>query len=59
MQPSYRPAIPPKPQAYRTQVLAHLGLVAGMFEALGITEVIGAPPANAEKFTVSVSLTPS
>src|SRR5215510_8973423 len=34
------PAIPPKPQPYRTQVLDHLGLVAGMFEELGITEVI-------------------
>jgi transposase len=40
MRPSYRPAIPPKPQPYRTQVLDHLGLVAGMFEELGITEVI-------------------
>jgi transposase len=40
MRPSYRPDIPPKPQAYRTQVLDHLGLVAGMFEELGITEVL-------------------
>jgi len=40
MPPSYRPAILPKPQQYRTQVLDHLGLVAGMFEELGITEVI-------------------
>src|SRR5215471_1849316 len=40
MRPSYRPDIPPKPQPYRTQVLDHLGLVAGMFEELGITEVI-------------------
>jgi transposase len=40
MRPSYRPALPPKPQPYRTQVLDHLGLVAGMFEELGITEVI-------------------
>jgi transposase len=40
MRHSYRPAIPPKPQPYRTQVLDHLGLVAGMFEELGITEVI-------------------
>ena len=40
MRPSYRPAIPPKPQPYRTQVLDHLGLVAGMFEELGITEII-------------------
>jgi transposase len=40
MRHSYRPDIPPKPQAYRTQVLDHLGLVAGMFEELGITEVI-------------------
>jgi transposase len=40
MGPSYRPDIPPKPQPYRPQVLDHLGLVAGMFEELGITEVI-------------------
>ena len=40
MPPAYRPDIPPKPQAYRTQVLDHLGLVAGMFEELSITEVI-------------------
>src|SRR5215216_3770330 len=40
MRHSYRPAIPPQPQPYRTQVLEHLGLVAGMFEELGITEVI-------------------
>ena len=40
MRHSYRPTIPPPPQPYRTQVLDHLGLVAGMFEALGITEVI-------------------
>src|ERR1043166_2002192 len=40
MRPAYRPAIPPKPPPYRTQVLDHLGLVAGMFEERGITEVI-------------------
>jgi transposase len=40
MRPSYRPHIPAKPQPYRTLVLDHLGLVAGMFEDLGITEVI-------------------
>ena len=40
MRHSDRPDIPPPPQPYRTQVLDHLGLVAGMFEALGITEVI-------------------
>jgi transposase len=40
MRHSYRPAIPPQPQPYRTQVLDHLGLGAGMFEELGITEVI-------------------
>ena len=39
MRHSYRPPIPPKPQPYRTQVLDHLGLVAGMFEELGITDV--------------------
>ena len=40
MRPSYRPDIPPQPQLSRTQILDHLGLVAGMFEELGITEVI-------------------
>ena len=40
MRPSYRPELPPQPQLYRTQVLEHLGLVAGMFEELGIVEVI-------------------
>jgi transposase len=40
MRPSYRPAIPPKPPQSRTQVLDPLGLVAGMFAELGITEVI-------------------
>ena len=40
MRLSYRPELPPEPQSYRTQVLDHLGLVAGMFEELGITEVI-------------------
>jgi transposase len=40
MRHSDRPAIPPQPQPYRTQILDHLGLVAGMFEELGIAEVI-------------------
>jgi hypothetical protein len=40
MQHSYRPDIPPAPQPYRTLVLDHLDLVAGMFEERGITEVI-------------------
>jgi transposase len=40
MRLSYHPELPPQPQSYRTQVLDHLGLVAGMFEELGITEVI-------------------
>ena len=40
MRHSYRPDIPSQPQPYRTQVLDHLGLVAGMFEELGIPEVI-------------------
>jgi transposase len=39
MRHSYRPAIPPPPPPYRTKVLDHLGLVAGMFDALGIAEV--------------------
>ena len=47
MRHSYRPDIPPKPHSYRTQVFDHLGLVAGMFEELGITEVIDqATPQN-------------
>ena len=52
MRHSYRPYLPPPPQPYRTQVLDHLGLVAGMFEELGITEVIDraheARPGNAD-----------
>jgi transposase len=40
MRHSYRPAIPPQPHSYRPQVFDHLGLVAGMFEALGITDVL-------------------
>jgi transposase len=44
MRPAYRPDIPPQPQSSRTQVVDHLGLVAGMFEALGITEVIDKAP---------------
>src|SRR5215510_9279734 len=40
MRPSYRPDIPPQPQPYRTQILDHLGLVAGMFDELGIGDVI-------------------
>jgi hypothetical protein len=40
MRPSYCPDIPAQPQAYRTLLLDHLGLVAGMVEALGITAVI-------------------
>ena len=40
MRPSYRPAIPPTPQQYRTQVLDHLGLVAGMFEGKSLSEKV-------------------
>ena len=40
MRHSYRPDIPPQPQPYRTQVLDHLGLVAAIFEELGITDVM-------------------
>jgi len=40
MRPSYRPELPPQPHSYRTQVLDHLGLVAGMFDALGLAEVM-------------------
>jgi transposase len=47
MRPSYRPAIPSPPQPYRTQILDHLGLVAGMFDELGIGEVLDhATPQN-------------
>src|SRR5215510_9533251 len=44
MRPSYRPAISPPPQPYRTQLLAHLGRVAGMFDELGIGEVLDQAP---------------
>jgi len=40
MRYSYRPDIPPPPHSYRTQVFDPWGLVAGMLEALGITEGI-------------------
>ena len=40
MRHSYRPDILPKPPLYRTQILDHLGLVAGMFDELGIGDVI-------------------
>jgi transposase len=40
MRHSYRPDILPKPPLYRTQILDHLGLVAGMVDALGIGDVI-------------------
>ena len=40
MRPSYRPDIPSQPQPYCTQILDHLGLVAGMFDELGIGDVI-------------------
>ena len=40
MRPSYRPAMPLPPQPYRTQILDHLGLVAGMFDELGIGDVL-------------------
>src|SRR5919202_4865100 len=47
MRPSYRPESPPQPQPYRTQVLDHLSLVAGIFEELGITKVIDRAPKQA------------
>src|SRR2546430_12304570 len=40
MRHSYRPDILPKPPLYRTQILDHLGLVAGMFDELGIGDVL-------------------
>src|SRR4029450_10162290 len=40
MRPSYRPELPTPPPLYRTQILDHLGLVAGMFDELGIGDVI-------------------
>ena len=40
MRPPYRPESLPQPQSYRTQSLDHLELVAGMFEELGLAEVI-------------------
>jgi hypothetical protein len=39
MRPSYRPAIPPPPPPYRTQIFDHLELVAGMFDELGSGDV--------------------
>jgi hypothetical protein len=39
MRPSYRPYIQLQPQPYRTQILDHLGLVAGIFDELGIGTV--------------------
>src|SRR5712691_1624546 len=38
MRPAYRPAIPPPP--YRTQILDHLGLVAGRFDDRGRGDVL-------------------
>jgi transposase len=38
--PAYRPAIPPPPQPYRTQIVDHLGLVAGMCDEVGIGDVL-------------------
>lgn len=40
MRPSYRPTVSPPPQPYRTQILDHLGLVAGMFDELSIGDVL-------------------
>ena len=40
MRYSYRPDIMPQPPLYRTQVLEHRGLVAGMFDELGMGDVI-------------------
>jgi transposase len=40
MRQSYRPDIPPQPYPHRTQIFDHLGLVAGMFEELGIGDVL-------------------
>jgi transposase len=40
MRHPYRPNIAPPPPLSRTQVLDHLGLVAGMFDELGIGDVI-------------------
>ena len=40
MRHAYRPDILPQPQPYRTQIFDHLGLVAGMFDELGIAEII-------------------
>src|SRR5437762_13526867 len=40
MRPSYRPDIPPPPQPYRTQIFDPLGLVAGMFDELGLGDVL-------------------
>jgi transposase len=40
MRPSYRPPVSPQPQPYRTQILDHLGLVAGLCDELSIGDVL-------------------
>jgi transposase len=55
MRPSYRPDIRAQPHPYRTQILDHLGLVAGMFEELGIGDVLDqATHQNPEKRDLTV-----
>ena len=39
----------PRQPVYRSQVLDHLGLVAGMFEELGIGEVIDHAPSKTRR----------
>jgi transposase len=55
MRHSSRPDIPPQPQPYRTQVLDHWGLVAGMFEELGITEGIDRAPKQAPEMRIGTA----
>ena len=40
MRPSYRPPVSPQPPPYRTQILDHLGLVAGRCDARSIGDVL-------------------
>lgn len=44
MRPAYRPASSPQPPPYRTQILEHLGRVAGLCDELGLGEVLDQAP---------------
>ena len=46
----------PDQPTYRSQVLDHLGLVAGMFDELGIGDVIGPDAMNGNVHWIEVTL---